>query len=439
MGRRTGSGGKEGGVNIAVFGLGKLGAPLAAVLASKGHCVHCHDINVDFVQAIEHGESPVDETGLAELITANRQNLIAELDGLAAARGADIVMIIVPTPSDATGKFSAAYAVSACKVIGTAMSAGNGYKLIVLVSTVMPGTMEAKIIPALEKASNKKAGRDFGVCYNPEFIALGSVIHDMLNPDFVLIGESDPVAGGLLEEFYYTLHTSPIVRMSLVDAELAKLCLNCYITTKISYANMLGELCEHTPGADANVVTAAIGLDRRVGRRYLKPATAYGGPCFPRDNRALRYHAQSVGVDLAIPEATETINKRQTPRLAEIVASHTRAGERVAVLGIAYKPDTSVVEESAAVALLQYLTDRGYYCSYYDPQHRGTVPGAPRADSLATCLRNADTAVIMTAWPEFIHLPPPETDGVTIIDPWGLVDATMLPATATYVRPGLGS
>jgi UDPglucose 6-dehydrogenase len=179
--------------------------------------------------------------------------------------------------------------------IGKALARKNSYHLVVLSSTVMPGATE-KIRQMLEQTSGKRCGEEFGFCYNPEFIALGSVIRDMLNPDMLLIGESDERAGQILAGIYGNVCKSkPVVaRMNFVNAELTKLSVNTYVTTKISYANMLAEICEKLPGADADVVTSALGLDSRIGRKYLKGALGYGGPCFPRDNVAFAALARSL-------------------------------------------------------------------------------------------------------------------------------------------------
>ena len=173
-------------------------------------------------------------------------------------------------------------------MIGEALRTKSGYHLVVVTSTVMPGSTGGELQKALEHASGRKVGPELGLCYNPEFIALGSVVRDMLHPDLILIGESDAKAGQMLAELYMrsTNNSPPIYRMNFVNAELSKISINTYVTTKISYANMLAELCDHLDGADAEVVAKTIGDDSRIGRKYLTGAIGYGGPCFPRDNRA---------------------------------------------------------------------------------------------------------------------------------------------------------
>jgi UDPglucose 6-dehydrogenase len=301
----------------------------------------------------------------------------------------------------------------------------DGYQLIVLVSTVMPGQTAGEFLPALEGASGKTCGVDFGVCYNPEFIAQGSILHDMRNPDFVLIGESDDLAGQSLETYYNDIlePCPPVARMSLIEAELTKLAINCYVTTKISYANMLAELCEAIPRADARLVTLAVGLDSRIGQKFLNPGTAYGGPCFPRDNHALRQVAVSAGVTVPIAEATHLINCAQARRLADRVATVARDQARVGVLGLTYKPGVNIIEESASLHLIHELLRRNYSVSFYDPEH-ATVPaelsaaacGTVRAcESAMECIESSDVVVLMTCWPEFRGM---DLTGTVLIDPW---------------------
>jgi UDP-glucose 6-dehydrogenase len=254
---------------------------MVAVFASKGHNVIGVDVNEEYVEAINDGRAPIEEPGLADLLAMNRSRITATTDVRVAVLRSDIIFVVVPTPSDTFNRFGLDYVLAAMTTIGEALRERVGYRVVVLTSTVMPGAMDREVVPCLETAACGKGREDFGVCYNPEFIALGSVIADMQNPDFVLIGESGERAGQILEDFYTSMDIGPVVRTNFVNAELTKLSLNAYVTTKISYANMLGEICEHIPGADADVVANAVGLDSRIGRKYLKPATAYGGPCVP--------------------------------------------------------------------------------------------------------------------------------------------------------------
>ncbi|KKN14994.1 hypothetical protein LCGC14_0990530 [marine sediment metagenome] len=409
-------------MNVCVFGLGKLGAPMVAVFASKGHNVIGVDVNEQYVEALNEGWAPVEETGLADMITANRVRIAASMDPNWAVLNSNIIFVVVPTPSDASHRFSVKHVLAAMTVIGESLRENGQERVVVLTSTVMPGTMDREVIPALEAAVNAK---NYKVCYNPEFIALGSVIQDIQQPDFILIGESDKWAGAILEEFYNSMDIGPVVRMNFVNAELTKLALNAYVTTKISYANMLGEICEQIPGADARVVTAAIGLDKRIGRAFLRPGTAYGGPCFPRDSRAMTVLAQDVGISPDLSVATDVINDRQARRLADIVQAHLRTDGLVGILGLSYKPGTPITEESASLHLARQLRLREIPVVAYDPEvpvDEVVCQWIKRVDSAAECARLSDVLVIAVPYPEFAELTPEDFDGpTTIIDCWGVL------------------
>lgn len=429
-------------MNTCVIGLGKLGAPLMVALAARGHKVTGVEKDNRTVEAVNAGQAPVQETHLQELLTGHWANIQATTDCKVAVQDCEIIFVVVPTPSKSHGGFSCRHVVDVAREIGAGLRAVDGYRLIALVSTVMPGHTARYFIPALEETSGKKCGRHFGVCYNPEFIALGAVIQDLLNPDFVLVGESDERAGRMLEEFYqqFCFHSSVVERMSLVNAEITKLSLNCYVTMKISYANMLGELCESIPGANAHIVCRALGRDSRIGSKYLKPGTAYGGPCFPRDGRALRKAMQKVDSSV-LSSAIDAVNRRQIERLVDRVLSVSKLEHTTAILGLAYKPETSVVEESAGVALAQRLSALGRRVVVWDPQAMETAaavlgPTVAYGQSLNATVQEASAIVVMLPHKEFRDLP--VGAGATVIDPWGIVDTEKMSVESCYVQMGVG-
>lgn len=405
-------------MNVAVVGLGKLGCPLAAVIAAAGHSVVGIDRDEVAVLAVNTGMAPVKEPGLAELLVQDLDlSASTSFDVVAAC---EVIFIIVPTPSDYAGRFVNDYVLDAVRSIGTALRMSPKRHTVVVSSTVMPTSMDRFIGPALEHASGRTVGEGIGLCYSPEFIALGSVIDDIRNPDMVLIGEADIRSGDVLEELLATVTggTAPVRRMSLLNAEVAKVSVNAYVTMKLSFANFLGELCEQLPGGDARVVADAIGIDRRIGHAYLRPALSYGGPCFPRDNRAFAALARSVGVGPDLPEATDMVNARQVERLVERVLKVLPEGARVSVLGLAYKPQTPVTEESCGVALVRALMAEELHITAWDPVAR--PEGIPVAESLHDALLGASVIVITTPWPEFTNIVP--LPDQVVIDGWGLLD-----------------
>jgi UDPglucose 6-dehydrogenase len=433
-------------MQIAVVGLGKLGAPLAAVLASKGNQVLGIDVNPEAVKLLNDGHAPVEEPGLQELVSASRDRLSATTD-VGAAAGADMSIILVPTPSDDRGAFSNEHVLASIDEIGRGLGASDDYHVLVVASTVMPGSCDGEILPAIEKASGRRIGETLGLCYSPEFIALGTVIRDMLEPDMVLIGESDARAGDVLERMYAGVceNDPPFRRMSLVNAELTKIAVNTYVTMKISYANALADMCERLPRADVEVVTDALGLDSRIGSKYLRGALAYGGPCFPRDNKAFGVLARDLGAEPLLVEATDAVNVAQTDRLARVVESRLEPGSSVGILGLAYKPDTAVVEESPGVALAAQLANAGYDVLIYDPVATeaglSALGGAVRGcTSAAELLEQSDVAVITTPWPEFAELPfeVVEREGrqAVVIDCWRLLSDSRPNGAVEVVRLG---
>ena len=436
-------------MKLSIIGLGKLGAPMAAVMAHKGNSVVGVDINPGYVLALQQGHAPVNEPGLEKMIQANRDRLTATMDFEKAILETEVTFIIVPTPSDPDGTFSMRYVLSAAEKIGGALRKKNEWHLVVLSSTVMPGSTGGILLPVLETNSGKKCGEGFGLCYNPEFIALGSVIHDMLNPDMILIGESDERSGELLETLYTVVcESSPrIQRMNYVNAELTKLSVNTFVTTKISYANMLAQVCETLPGADVDVVTSAIGCDSRIGNKYLKGALGYGGPCFPRDNVAFSALARANGVPALLAEATDQMNRRQVPRLAELILSRLPEGGTVGILGLAYKPDTDVIEESQGLALAKHLLSSGARVVVHDPAamenaKRHLIGSVTIARTAQHCASLSDVLAITTAWPEYRNLSPSDlkpSKAIVVLDCWRVLPMELFEPVTELLTLGRSS
>jgi UDPglucose 6-dehydrogenase len=419
---------------VAIIGLGKLGSPMAAAISAHGTAVIGADLDASKVEAINRGEPPVNETNLADYIRRGRAQLRATADIEAAVSEADIAFVIVPTPSEPHGGFSLRHVLSACEAIGRGLKKKKGFPVVVITSTVMPGSTGGPIRECLEKHSGKKAGKEFGLCYSPEFIALGSVIHDFLNPDFILVGESDSHSGEILDAFYQAVCDNHpyIARMNYVNAELSKLAVNTYVTTKITYANMLAHICERLPGADVDVVTEAIGHDTRIGVKYLKGAVGYGGPCFPRDNLAMGRLARDLGAQAALAETTDHENRAEVRRLADLVKKHARPGSKVGILGLSYKPDTEVIEESQGILLARMLMDEELELLVYDPMALNAArmvlgDGPTYTAGAGDLVRQSDIVVITTPWKEFTRIPERAFSGhrtrLVLIDAWRIAPA----------------
>jgi UDPglucose 6-dehydrogenase len=397
--------------DVSILGLGKLGASMLAGMASRGIRVIGLDLSQKAVEAVNQGRAPVRETDLETTIRANKDNIRATLDFEDAIHNTPISFVVVPTPSDKNGSFSLKFAAQCFTSIGRALRAKKEYHVVVLTSTVLPGSCRYGLLPILERESGKICGKDFGLCYNPEFIALGSVIKDFLNPDFYLLGEYDSRSGDVLTSVHnrVSANNAPIKRMSLENAELSKIAINSYVTLKISYANMLSSMCERIPGGDIDVVSDAIGMDSRIGRKYLTGGLGFGGPCFPRDNAALAFFGEQLGSDTSILRNNDAYNRNNSHRILERLGGHIPLTGKTAVLGLSYKPFSHVVEESAGIFFCRALHDAGYTVSGYDPLANEEAlsvlgEGYEIASSLSACVKDADIVFVTTPDPAFIAL-----------------------------------
>ena len=420
---------------LSVIGLGKLGCTMLACFAHKGWSVVGMDINEDFVDKINRGISPIYEPGVDELIKKNKERITATCDPIEAVMKSNVSFIIVPTPSLEDGSFSTEYVNAVAAEMGSILRTKNEYHLVIVTSTVLLGDT-ANIVKLLERTSGKKCTKDFGVCYNPDFIALGNIVQNFLNPDMILIGESDEKAGSLLENIHRNLvdNNPNIHRMNFYNSELTKIALNAYCTLKITFANCIAEVCEKIVGGDIDVVTNALGDDIRIGRKYLKGGLSYGGPCFPRDNRAIAHSAAKFGVNLRQQKLTDELNDyHRYERIPTILLNILREKDtnKLSILGLTYKPDTTVVEESAAIRIINKLLKEDIRITVYDPagmeeaQKEIDYPEKVEfADTALECIRDSKLCFIATPWDEFKKITNDDflkaTKEPTIFDAWGL-------------------
>jgi UDPglucose 6-dehydrogenase len=409
---------------ISVFGLGKLGACIAATLAKQGFDVLGVDIDPEKVRRLNEGLPPVEEPLLAQTIEEGKARLRATTNPADAVQ-TDASFFIPPSPSLPDGSFSNEFLLRAMQQAARAVcAAGKKGHLFVCNSTTTPGAMDSVLIPMLEKETGWKCGVDFGVCYNPEFIALGNVVTGLLEPDLVLIGESDPESGAALEALYkkYNRNKPRLARMSIVSAELTKISVNSYITMKISFTNQLRMIAERMPKADIHAILEAIGSDSRIGGKYLRAGVSYGGPCFPRDNRLLAFAAKQVGVKAPLAEASDEVNERAKIDLLEKVKSLAEKGATVAVLGLSYKPDTYITEESAGLYLAQKLHREGYQVLAHD--YAANPSNSPslfefkmlKNPEELTWRDDVKVAILCCPWPQYRSLK--FNEKTTVITPW---------------------
>jgi len=402
-------------MNVSIIGLGKLGVCMAAAMASKGHHVIGVDVNCETIKKVNEGKAPVVEPQLQDNLTANRDRIVATADYKDAIMNTDLSFVVVPTPSDDRGYFEIKYAQQAFRSIGEVLRKKKGFHTVVLTSTVLPGATRYGCLPELIKAANKSPGKDFGLCYSPEFIALGSVIKDFLHPDILLIGELNQASGSTLAKFYKSVvaNKPAVKRMSIENAELAKIALNTYVTTKITYANVISAICEKVPGGDCDAVLDAVGADSRVGKKYLRAGLGYGGPCFPRDNIALSTFAKDVGVNANLMSSVDAVNGSVPTHIVDSVRKYLTGASRILVLGTSYKPGSPLTEESQAFALATILArDFPVPVDTWDPIAMCTLPKKPR-------YRDYSHIIIANNDPAFTDLAPETVDnGAVVIDLW---------------------
>lgn len=414
--------------NLVVVGCGKLGAPFIACLADSGHKVVGVDISKELIEKLDSGIVTWNEPGLAQLISDNKKNISFQGSYEGAFKNAEATFIIVPTPSISTGEFSNKFVLEVVTQVGQELSKTLKSKhLVVIVSTVMPGSTQGEIKKTLHDAAGKVA-KDIRICYSPEFIALGTVIKNMQFPDMVLIGEEEKEAGDLLAEISLSIvkNQPSVMRLTISEAEICKIAINSFVTTKISFSNQISEICERTSGASAQRVLLAIGADSRIGRSYLSAGTGFGGPCFPRDNRAFRKYANSLGIDADLSIATDTINVRQDQRIIRLIEGKVTPGSKLLVVGLSYKPDTDVIEESPAVAFIERAQQAGYLVDAVDDHVKKLQTTQPLNIFTANSLETADysAAILFVPSKSYIGIPRSLNPKTKLIDLWGLWENT---------------
>ena len=353
-------------MRISIFGLGYVGSVSAACLARDGHTVMALDVNPHKVAALNAAQSPIHEPGLAPLIAAAVASgrLRASTAADDAVRHSDLSFICVGTPSDERGAPDLQYVTRVCEQVGAALAHTEQRHTVVLRSTMLPGTTEEVVIPILNRASGRSAGRDFGVCYSPEFLREGLAIGDYSDPPRVLIGELDGTSGDAVEPVYRSLR-APIVRTTLCTAEMVKYANNAFHAVKVAFANEIGNLCKALK-IDSHAVMDIFALDTRLnlGAAYLKPGFAFGGSCLPKDLRALVERARDVNADGPLLPAVLASNQQQKRLGFELVR---RTGhKRIGILGLSFKDGTDDLRESPAVELVELLLHAGCSVAIYD-------------------------------------------------------------------------
>lgn len=353
-------------MKIAIFGLGYVGTVSAACMADMGHQVVGVDIQPDKVRLINDGKSPIVETGLAELVeqVVTGGNLQATTQAAEALTGAQVSLVCVGTPDHGNGSPSLTAVTRACQDIGQNLSLAAPYHVVVMRSTILPGTMAGLVRPALEQASGGQAGEDFGLCFNPEFLREGSSIFDFHNPPFTLVGADDTRAFEIAADLYYPVD-APLIHTQIKVAEMVKFVSNAFHALKITFANEIGNLCKQQ-GIDSHEVMDIFARDDKlnISRAYLKPGFAFGGSCLPKDLKALLYLGRRLDMQLPVLEAILSSNEQQVGIGLEMI---TRTGKKkIGMLGFSFKAGTDDLRYSPQVELIERLIGKGYDVKLFD-------------------------------------------------------------------------
>jgi GDP-mannose 6-dehydrogenase len=353
-------------MRLSVFGLGYVGCVSAACFAAKGHDVVGTDVNEAKVAMISGGASPIVEPGIGDVIAeaVGAGHLRATTDAVDAVASSDLSLVCVGTPSRPNGSLDLTYVKRVCRQIGEALAAKDRYHVVAMRSTMLPGTTASLVVPTLEVFSGKRAGRDFGVVVNPEFLREGTSLRDFNNPPFTLIGADDSDAAAPLERLYADVDAQ-LFSVGVKEAEMVKYACNCFHAVKVTFANEIGNICK-AAGVDSHVVMDVFCSDTKLNLSpyYLKPGPAFGGSCLPKDLRAVVHMARDLDVEVPVLGSVLASNRQQLERAIDMVL---RTGRRnVGVLGLSFKPGTDDLRESPMVTLVEALLGKGLRVAIYD-------------------------------------------------------------------------
>ena len=419
-------------MRISIVGSGYVGTTVAACLADLGHSVTNVDIDEGIVARLNDGNAPIHEPGLDDLVAEHAGERLRATTDYAAVSGTDVTFLTLPTPSKDDGSIDTSIVEAGARSLGEALATEDDPHVVVVKSTVVPGTTEEVLAPILAEASGMVLDEELHVAMNPEFLREGSAVADFMAPDKIVTGTRTETARERLRAVFEPLierSEAAAVETGIREAEMIKYANNAFLATKVSLINELGNICKEYD-VDSYEVADAIGLDDRIGERFLRSGVGWGGSCFPKDVAALVAAAREHAYEPTLLEAAVEVNERQPRRLLDLLARHTDVeGERIAVLGLAFKPGTDDVRNSRAIDVIRGLRERGADVVAYDPvaaeNMRDHFPDVEYAASAVEALRGAHGALVVTGWDEFAALgeafeamaDPVVVDGRRIVEP----------------------
>ena len=439
---------------LSFLGMGYVGLCTAACFANKGFKTTVSTKDPEKIKMVKKGMPPFYEAQLEELLkkAIKTKNLTAVVGRKQAILETDISFITVGTPSQPDGSVDLRFVEEASKEIGEALKEKENDHLIVVKSTVPPGTTENLVKKNIEKQSGKTCGKHFQLCFNPEFLREGSAIYDTLNPDYIVIGGYNKKSAEALETLYKEFHKEnlpPIIKTNLPTAELIKYANNAFLATKITFINTIANICEKIPGIDIKKIAEAIGKDHRINPHFLNAGLGWGGSCFPKDVKALISFSKKIGYNPTLIEATWKANEDQIKFTIQKVKKElkTLKGKTIAILGLSFKPDTDDIREARSIKIINQLLREGAKIIAYDPMAMPNIKKVFKekikyASSPTKCLKNADCAILVTEWEEFKKLKPEDfTQNMResiLIDGRRVYDPEEFSKKLRYIVIGLG-
>jgi UDPglucose 6-dehydrogenase len=439
---------------LSFVGLGPVGLCTAVCFAAKGYKVIASEIDKAKAVQIKKGNPPFYELNLKEMLqeTMESGRLRIVTNNQETILQSDITFITVGTPTRPDGNINLTYIANASKDIGKTLRKKKETHLIVVKSTVTPGTTLNIVKPILEKNSEKKCGKDFLLCFNPEFLREGNAIGSTLNPDYITIGGHDQKSTETLENLYnefYKENPPPIIKTNIPTAELIKYANNAFLSTKVSLINTIANICEKTPGADVTKVAEAIGKDHRINPYFLNAGLGWGGSCFPKDLKAFIAYSRKLGYEPDLIQATYKTNQDQIRFTIQKIKTELKAirGKKIAILGLAFKSNTDDIREARSIEIITQLLKQGAAITAYDPMaslnaRKLLKQKIKYAHSAIDCLKNADCAVLVTEWDEFKKLEPKDfTQNMRnpiLVDGRRIYDPETFSTKLRYVALGLG-
>lgn len=391
-------------MKISVIGAGYVGLVSSVCFAELGHLVNLIEIDLDRARSISQGMPMIYEKGLEALLSKHLNKSLHVSTTYEGIPDTDLSFICVGTPEGDDGSPNLSMISSACQSLGRSLKDNDSYHVVVMKSTVPPGTTESLVIPTILNCSRRDRD-EIGFCMNPEFLREGRAAWDFMHPDRIVIGSNDKRSGNQAESVYQGIE-APIIRTSIKSAEMIKYASNAFLATKISFANELGNVCKKL-GIDVYEVMEGVGMDHRISPHFLNAGAGFGGSCFPKDLSALIGLAEALGEDPIILRSVHEVNERQPMRILELLQEKLGRleGKRIAILGLAFKNDTDDIRESRSVPVILKLREMRAEISAYDPKANDSmkklIPDIEYCSTAADALRSSDACLVMTEWPEF--------------------------------------